>query len=295
MDKTNPYQTLGVSRTASQDEIKNAYRDLAKKFHPDLNPGNANAEKKFKEINAAYELIGTPEQKAKFDRGEVREEGPGEPGFNRGPFYYQTQREPGGRYSTSHSFSDEDLGGIFESIFGRQGGRQSRPREETYTLEVDLSDAVLGAEREFVLPEGTRLSVKIPQGVTTGTRLRFANVGGRDVYVVIQVRPSSVFQQKGDDLFLELPISLNEAILGGNVQVPTVGQPVVMKIPPGVNTGSKLRLSGQGAFNRKLGRRGDQIVSLKVVLPKTIDSELEKAIRDWSQRHPYNPREQRAA
>lgn len=179
----NPYQILGVTPTASHQEIKDAYRNLAKKLHPDLNPGNKEAEKRFKEVNSAYELVGTPEARAKFDRGEVQEEEACAQAearsAGRGPFYRETQRE-GGRYTNQFSFGggDMDDDDLFQSIFGQMGGQMGggqagargrargpgRSQDALYRLEIPLHDAVLGAEREITLPDGRRLRVKIPPG-----------------------------------------------------------------------------------------------------------------------------------
>lgn len=323
----DPYQILGVSKTASQDEIKNAYRALAKKYHPDLNPGNKEAENKFKDISHAYELVGTPEARAKYERGEFEQVPPGFDGFagfgkrgrpgggGAGPFYYQTQEGPAGqagRYSFSFGGEgfDED---IFESIFGGLGGAgmgggrrsargassQGFPGQDVlYQMEVDLRDAVRGAEREITLPTGKRLAVKIPAGVTDGTKLRFAGLGepglnggpAGDAFIEIRVREDARFKRQGDHLIMELPISLSEALFGGEVRVPTIDGEVMLKIPPRSNTDQKMKLSGKGVYNRSTKRRGDQIVVLKVMLPKKPDPELEEALKRWSERHHYDPR-----
>ena len=229
MDKS-PYETLGVASSASQDEIKNAYRKLAKRFHPDLNPGSKEAEKHFKEINSAYEMIGTPEQKAKYDRGEFNEAmseggpGPGYGGRRKGPFYRETQ-QGGGRYTYSFGGGgggvDDD---ILSSIFGKMGGARGGfegsvdipGQDETYEMRIDFREAILGAEREITLPSGKRLRVKIPAGVEDGAKLRFAGQGGPgkgrgspgDVYLQLRVQPSETFKRSGSDLETELPISL---------------------------------------------------------------------------------------
>lgn len=306
----DPYQILGVAKTATQDEIKKAYRGLAKKLHPDLNPGNKEAEAKFKEISYAYDLIGTPESRAKFDRGEFAAEEAAKTGAaGGGPFYYQTQGERGGRYTYSFNGDfDEDL---FSSIFGAMGGagtarRRSRRasvptagEDQLFQMEIGLRDAALGAEREITLPSGKRLAVKIPAGVTDGLKLRFAGQGAPglnggpagDVYIELRVSEDARFKRQGDSLVMELPISISEAVLGANVLVPTIDGNVTVKVPKHSNTDQKLRLSGKGLFNRATKKRGDQIIILKVVLPKQPDAELEEALRAWSARHPYDPRE----
>ena len=279
MDK-NPYELLGVASSATQEEIKNAYRNLAKKLHPDLNPGNKSAEKKFKEINAAYELVGTPENRAKFDRGELdkaREQ-------RQGPFYRETQCE-GGRYSQSFGEMDDEF---LRSIFGRM--RDAPGQDTLYRMDVDFKDAVLGAEHEITLPSGRRLRVKIPGGVDSGAKLRFAGLGSPgsgkappgDAYVELTVKPSSVFKREGRDLSTELPISFDEAILGAEVKVPTIDGSVLLKIPPGVSSGARLRVTGKGVTVD--GQRGDQFVVLKIMVPPGVDADLKQALESWNKR-----------
>jgi DnaJ-class molecular chaperone len=309
-----PYETLGVSKTATQDEIKNAYRAAAKKHHPDLNPGDQAAEKRFKEINRAYELVGTPESRAKYDRGEHDEQaagaGPG-PRAGRGPFYRETQSGGGGRYSDSFGgagMDDEFLRSIFEQM---GGGRASAGRHQgftsgdfpgqdaTYRMDISFRDAALGAEREITLPNGKRLRVKIPAGVDTGAKLRFAGLGepglGRgpagDAYVELRVRPSGLFRRAGPaskDVEIELPVSLPEAILGAEVKVPTLDGSVMLKIPPGVSTGSRLRIAGKGIASG--AKRGDQYVAIKLVAPPDPDPGFKQAVEAWSKRQSYDPR-----
>lgn len=300
-----PYEILGVASSASQDEIKNAYRNLAKKLHPDLNPGNKEAEKKFKEINAAYELVGTPESRAKFDRGEFDEaQGPSDAGRGRsrqGPFYHETQRD-GGRYSQSFGGMDDDL---LRSIFGSMGGRGGEgsgfsgdvPGQDTlYRMDVDFRDAVLGAEHEITLPSGKRLRVKIPRGVDSGAKLRFAGLGAPgsgkappgDAYVELNVKPSALFRRDGRDLEVELPVSFAEAVLGAEVKVPTIDGSVLLKIKPGVSSGTRLRVAGKGV---PMGdKRGDQFVVIKIMVPAGVDADLKQAVESWSKRQTFDPR-----
>jgi DnaJ-class molecular chaperone len=302
----DPYSVLGISKTATQDQVRSAYRKLAKKFHPDLNPGNKGAEKKFKEINTANTLLSDVEMRAKFDRGEVDEGGQpkyqqqqqgGPFQYEQNPFYHQTQRN-GGRYSSASAEGfDSD---IFESLFRNSGRRQQKATGEDvqYSLEVDFKDAVLGAEKEITLPTGRKLKVNIPAGIDSGTKLRLKGLGepgfgkaaAGDAYVEITVRPSPQFKRVDKNLEIELPISLVEAILGGEVRVPTLESPVLMKVPKGSDTGTKLRVRGKGVGSPSSTDRGDLIVSLKVVMPPKIDTELEDAIQKWSQNHSYDPR-----
>ncbi|MBC7691662.1 MAG: J domain-containing protein [Methylotenera sp.] len=311
----NPYETLGVKQSATQDEIRNAYRKQAKKHHPDLNPGSKAAEAKFKDLAGAYELIGTPEERTKFDRGDFDQAPHQQPGG--GPFYYETQNGPGARYSQSFG-EGVDAEDLFESLFGNaRGGARGRggPRkpsgpekgpqkgnDESYQMQVDLRDTITGVERQITLPSGKTLSVKIPVGVLDGNKLRFAGQGGPglsggpagDVFVEVKIKAPENFTQKDSDLLLEFPISLYEAVLGAEVKVPTIEGSVMMKIPPHANTGKRLRIPGKGVFHKDpvsgMKVRGDQIVLLKIVLPKSMDPELEAAILKSAPGHSYNPR-----
>lgn len=308
--KEDPYKTLGVTKSATQDEIKSAYRKLAKKFHPDMNPGKKESESKFKDISAAYEMVGDAEQRAKFDRGEFDEHGshgpggfggrpgPGGPRGSRqqgggGPFYYETQQD-GSKYSM-----DQD---IFESFFGSRSGRGARGpsfdqkgQDVLYQMTVDLKDAALGAEREITIGNGKKIRVKIPPGIETGKKLRFGGLGepgtggagAGDALVEIIVKDSGGFKRVGQDLESEFQVSLSEAILGAEIKVPTIDGSIMLKVPSGSNSGNRLRVKGKGVVtNANSGARGDQIVILKVVLPAVVDDDLKTAIREWSEKHP---------
>ncbi|MBF0278807.1 MAG: J domain-containing protein [SAR324 cluster bacterium] len=295
----DPYSTLGVSKDTPQEEIKEAYRKLAKQYHPDLNPGNAEAERKFKEISAAYDLLGSPEKRKKFDLGEVEFPSGSAQREQRGPFYYETQ-QGGGRYTQSFEGLDEDF---LESLFkGFKGSKkeayQFRGEDQYYLMEVEFHDAILGAEKEITLPTQKVLRVKIPAGIESGKKLRFARQGSPgagtgppgDVFVEIKVKPSPVFKRMGQDLEMELAISLNEAILGADVEVPTLEKPIKLKIPAGASTGQRLRLKEKGVLDQSTKKRGNLLVILKVVMPSHIDDELKTMIEKWSQSHSYNPR-----
>ena len=296
MSKQSPYQILGVNESATQDEIKAAYRKLAKKFHPDLNPGNKEAESKFKEINGAYETVGTPEERAKFDRGETPEQQREAQNRGGGPhphYYYETQK-PGSRYSSNFEGFDPSA---FEELFRQYQGQGHGPRRDPahedhlYSMEVDFNTSILGGEREITLPTGKKLKVKIPAGIKPGMKLRLANAEAGDTYIEINVQPSDTFKRVGNDLELEVPISLSEAVLGGEIKIPTVDGAVLLKIPQGLTTGSRVRVKGKGVPFKE--GRGDQFVVVKVVLPSKIDPELESFMKQWSKTHEYNPREGR--
>lgn len=294
----NPYEVLGVKPNATQDEIQSAYRKLAKKLHPDLNPGNARAEEKFKQVGAAYGLLGDPEKRGKFDRGEIDASGAER---QQRPFY---RDYAGGReqpYTTGAGFADfagED--DIFAELFRRSAqNRANMPGGDIhYRLPVEFLEAVNGATKRIELPDGTSLDLKVPPGAREGQVLRLKGKGmpgiGKggpgDALAELEIRPHKFFTRDGDDIRVELPISLREAVLGGPVSVPTPTGPVTMTVPKGSNTGTVLRLKGKGV-PRASGGRGDQYVSLKLVLPRGTDAELEAFARGWDAGQAHNPRQ----
>lgn len=303
---TDPYEVLGISKTASLDEIKKSYRKLAKKYHPDLNPGNKEAEKKFKEASHAFDQIGTAEARAKFDRGETSEQQQhqyDEFMKNQGQRQsYHHSQQNGGRYS--YSFG-EDMGGedFFENLFGSargkgRGGMNLPGEDVTYKMDVEFREAALGAEKTITLPSGKSLQVKIPAGIETGKKLRFKGLGlagfnngpAGDAYIEINVKDLAGYKRKGLDVEVEVPISFIEAITGGEIKVPTLEGEVMLNIPAGVSTGSKLRVKGKGAGSGET--RGNQIVVLKVVTPKEVDPALKAAIENLKTQFDYNPRMQ---
>jgi DnaJ-class molecular chaperone len=288
-----------VKREASQEEIQKAYRKLAKKLHPDLNPGNKKAEEQFKEVSTAYDLLSDPEKRARFDRGEIDASGAERP---RQRFYREYAEEPGAQFYTSDSgFADMDgMDDILSGIFGERGRRagtfRMRGADVHYRLELDFLDAINGANRRVTLPDGSALDVAIPPGTRDGQVLRLRGKGRPglnggppgDALVEIAVRPHRYFRREGDDIHLDLPISLTEAVLGAKIKVPTPSGPVTMTVPKDSNTGTVLRLRGKGA-PRNTGGRGDEYVTLKVVLPEKHDAELAAFISRWSGRN-YDPR-----
>lgn len=302
---SDPYQVLCVEKTASQDDIKKSYRKLAKKNHPDLNPGNKAAEKKFKEVSHANDLIGTPEARAKFDKGETDEQKQKQyedyaHHQGKGREYFHNTQQGGGRYT--HSFSEDDLGDDFiESLFRShsRGPKASTAGVDTnYKMEVEFREAALGGEKLLTLPNGKNLKITIPAGIEDGKKLRFKGLGEKgqgnassgDAYILISVKPLSGFNRIGKDIEYELSISFMEAILGAEIKVPTIDGEVILKIPPGVTTGSKLRIKGKGAG--KTEDRGSQIVSLKIATPKVISPELKAAVEALNNHVNYNPRVQ---
>jgi DnaJ-class molecular chaperone len=283
----DPYDVLGVKKDASADDIQKAYRGLAKKLHPDLNPGNKKAEEQFKEVSAAYGLLSDPEKRARFDRGEIDASGQERPQQR----YYRDFADSGARTYTSDSgfadFADDDL---LSEIFGGRGRANFRMRgpDARYRLEVDFLDAINGAKRQITLPEGAALEVTIPPGTRDGQVLRLRGkgqlgIGGGapgDALIEIAVRPHPVFTRKDDDIHVELAIPLDQAVLGGRVTVPTPAGPVTMTVLKWSNSGTVLRLKGKGV-PRRGGARGDEYVTLKVMLPDKPDPELEKLIIQW--------------
>jgi DnaJ-class molecular chaperone len=293
----DPYEVLGVSKTASQDEIQKAYRKLAKKLHPDLNPGDKKAEEKFKDIGTAYDILGDPEKRARFDRGEIDATGAERPQRRYYREYADAGPERAGAYSSDSGFADfADAGDIFADLFGRgaKGRRTMRMRggDVSYRLEIEFLDAVNGTVQQLQMPDGSEIKVTIPAGTRDGQVLRLKGKGQPgfnegppgDALIEIAVRPHPTFTRKGDDIHSELAISLGDAVLGGKVEAPTTTGRVTLTIPKGSNTGTVLRLKGKGV-PRQDGMRGDHLVALKVMLPERPDPELEKFVASWSGRN----------
>jgi DnaJ-class molecular chaperone len=296
------YSVLGVSKTASAADITKAYRKLAKKLHPDLNPGDKAAEEKFKKITAAYDIIGDEEKRGRYDRGEIDASGQETPQQR----YYREYAggAEGARYRSTAGF--EDIGGfsdLFGDLFGERGGARGgarrfsmRGQDAQYRLEVPFLDAVNGTKTRITLPDGGTLDVTIPPGVTDGQVLRLKGKGGPglgegepgDALIEVGVAPHPVFKREGDDIVVEVPITFDEAVLGGKVEVPTIGGRVSVTVPPGSNTGQTLRLKGRG-IKSKSGT-GDQLVKLSVMLPERIDEELKGFAETWRESHRYDPR-----
>ncbi len=295
----DPYTVLGVKKDASQDEIQKAYRRLAKKLHPDLNPGNKSAEEQFKEVAAAYDLVGDADKRARYDRGEIDASGAERPQQQQ-QRYYRDFAQGNSQYTNNSGFADfagED--DILSQIFGEGRGRANirmRGSDVHYRLELDFLDAINGGKRQITLPDGSVLDVNIPPGTRDGQVLRLRGkgrpgIGGGkpgDALVEVEVRPHRLFVPHGDDIHVDLPISLREAVLGGKVRVPTPTGAVTMTVPKWSNTGAVLRLKGKGV-PRADGSRGDELVTLKVTLPEQPDPELEKFVTGW--RGTYSPRQ----
>lgn len=326
----DPYSVLGVTRSASQDEVKKAYRKLAKELHPDRNPDKPKVAERFKEVSAAYDIVGDPEKRGKFDRGEIDAAGqprasgfggfgggfrPGGAGGTRGPFGGGSGGTGGGPFGKG--FGQEAGEDFLDEIFntmrrGRAGagagagpgagagagpgGRQRGPSPQRgadrhYTIQIGFVDAARGCKRRVTMPGGKQLDVSIPPGVADGQPIRLkgqgeaGSLGGAagDAIIEVKVEPHDFFTRQGDDVHVDLPISLDEAVLGAKIAVPTVDGMVAVTVPKGTSSGTQLRLKGRGmAKAGAADNRGDQYIRLKIVLPEKPDAALEKAIESWA-------------
>jgi DnaJ-class molecular chaperone len=307
----DPYATLGVARNASEAEIKKAYRNLAKELHPDRNKDNPKASERFSQVTQAYDLLSDKDKRARFDRGEIDGDGnPAAPfGFGGGPGGQQ-----GGFRSTDFGGDGGDFGDIFEGLFGNRrggggggaaggfgggfGGFGRRPAAKganvPYRLSVSFEDAVNLATQRVTLRDGKTIDLKLPAGVESGTQMRLTGKGEEgpggngDAIVTIEVQPHRFFTRSGDDVRLDLPVTLSEAVLGEQVRVPTTEGAVMLKMPKGATSGKTLRLKGKG-FHRKGGGRGDLLVTLMIDLPAD-DAELRAFVESWQGRDQGNPR-----
>lgn len=297
----DPYKVLGLGKTASQDEIRKAYRKLAKDTHPDLNPGDADAERRFKEISAANEILGDPEKRKRFDAGEIDDTGAEVPERR----YYREYAEAdpnmrygGGRapFGADASFEPDDL---FAELFRGRAQRTRGPGADvSYTLPVDFLDAVNGARKTVAMPDGKTLEIEIPAGFRDGQVLRLKGQGRPgasgeppgDAYVEVRIIPHGEFRLDGDDIRSVVPISLGEALNGASVRIDTVDGPVDLKIPKGAKNKTTLRLRGKGMRRDKSGARGDHLIELAIVPPQDPDDELAAFMAEWEAKHPQHPR-----
>lgn len=303
MAKRDYYNILGVPRDASDKEIKQAYRRLARRYHPDVNPGDAASEHKFKEISEAYAVLGNAENRRKYDHfGHQAFSAGFDPSYGNASRGFQTGKDFfGGRGNFSEGFSS-----IFEEFFGRGPSRSHSPptrgQDIEQTVELRFEDAIRGTTTEVRVTRDDGsvewLRVKIPPGVDTNSRVRLAGKGetgmygdaSGDLYIVTRVKPHAYFVRQGSDIVCELPITLAEAMLGAKIEIPTIDGQTTMTLPAGTQNGRRFRLRGKGAPHLKGGGRGDQYVTVKIVLPEILDSRSRKLIEEFGQRNPLQPR-----
>lgn len=299
----DPYATLNISKSASAEEIKRAYRRLAKELHPDLNPNDPVVERRFKDVSQAYNLLADEEKRRRFDAGEI--DANGQERAQRGFYRSYSSAGGGGGGFTGFGFDhDPDQRDIFSDLFsGRRGGREGRfgkrrGSDVTYTIKIDFLEAANGARKRIQLADGRTLDVNVPAGIEDGKTLRLkgqglSGVGGGesgDAFITVEITQHAFFRREGQSIHVELPVTLSEAVQGATVSVPTIDGQVSMRVPAGSNSGSVLRLRGKGVRDQKDGSRGDQYVKLVITLPDKTDERLRKFVAEWEQSQPYNPR-----
>jgi DnaJ-class molecular chaperone len=292
------YAILGVKRSASNDDIRRAYRKLAKDLHPDQNKNDPKAEEQFKLVSAAFAVLGNPEKRKRYDAGEIDAMG----NERANPFYRDYAAGEAGRGGhDSFNPGGADFSDLFGDLFGRRGPGGAftmRGMDYRYNLDISFLEAVNGTKKRVQFPDNETLDIQVPSGVETGQTLRLKHKGGPgagrgepgDALIELKVAPHPIFSRDGDNIIVEVPITLNEAVLGARIEVPTIDGRVTVSVPKGASSGQVLRLRGKGIRNNRSSSQGDQLITLKIALPSTVDSELERFMQDWGQRHPYDPR-----
>ncbi len=287
------YKTLGVGKNATQSDIKKAFRKLMKELHPDLNPGDAAKEARFKKVSAANDILSDPNKRALYDRGEIDETGAE---VVQNPFGGGFQGQPRGGQGYG------DMGDIFSQMFGGGGPRGGfqqamKGQDQRYNMQVSFIEAALGGKKQIYLADGSPISVTVPKAIDDGQTIRLKGKGhpgqnggpAGDALIQVKVASHASFKRDGLNIELNLPITLYEATLGGKVEVPTLHGAVGLKIPAGTSSGKVLRLKGRGL--EKGRNKGDQLVKLQIHMPEQIDAELESFMKGWKDKHAYDPRQ----
>ena len=313
---SDPYQELGVTRGSSAEDIRKAFRKLAKQLHPDQNPGDKAAEERFKRVSAAFDILGDVDKRKKFDAGQIDADGRetmrgfrpgGGPGGGGDPFgpggpFHRQGGGPGGGGFESH-FEGGEFGDILSEILGGRGrgagfggGAPQKGGDVRAEIAITIEEAIQGGKKRIAFSDGRTLDVTIPKGAAEGQVLRLKGQGapGRggagDALIELHISSHPVFRREGANLIMDVPVSVPDAVLGGKVEAPTPDGPVTLTVPKGANSGQTLRLKGRGLGDPGTGKRGDLLARLMVTLPDAVDPELEAFAEAWREKRPYSPR-----